>query len=317
VIPHLGSALRRTARLVTRRPRAALWTLLALSCALFAAGIAAIAAATVDRWVEAHPGSGGNMVVYLGEGVEEARARALVDQLRALHGVERAELVSAAESASRLTRALGADPALLDGVDVAGLPASVEVQLAPGVGDVVAMSSTVRALRGLPGVAEVVVDSVDPGRAGGELSPGALAAFADADGGVGSAGTERTAEALRAARTAAWTGAALFAALALVIVLAAVRVGLARSPQDAAVLRLLGASPGFTAVPSALAGAFAGAVAAAVAALALGIVLYGHGATLGAVAVAAPPGGALGGLIALGGLVGLVGGGLAGAARAA
>ena len=312
MIHHLGSALRRTARLVIRRPRAALWTLLALSCALFAAGIAAIAAATVDRWVEAHPGSGGNMVVYLGEGVEEARALVLVDQLRALHGVERAELVSAAESASRLTRALGADPALLDGADGDGLPASVEVQLAPGVGDVVAMSSTVRALRGVPGVAEVVVD---PGTAAGGLTPGELAAFGD-DGG-GSAGAVVTADALRAARTAAWTGAALFAALALTIVLAAVRVGLARSPEDAAVLRLLGASPGFTAVPSAIAGAFAGAVAAAVAALALGIVLYGHGAALGAGAVAAPPGGALAGLVALGGLVGLVGGGLAGAARAA
>lgn len=302
------AALRRTATLATRRPRAGLWTLLALSCALFLAGIAAIAAATVECWADAHPGRGGNMVVYLGDGVDPARASALVGELRALHGVERAELVSAAESASRLTRALGADPALLDGVDLASLPASVEVTLAPGVREVVAMSPTVRALRGAPGVAEVVVEPAgsDVGSVGGDGS----------DGGDGGDSGDRIAGALRGARGIAWTAAALLAGLALVIVLAAVRVRLDRSAREAAVLDLLGAPPGFAAIPSALAGALQGAVAAVVAALAIGLILHGPGGPGGAIELAAPPAAAIAGLIAIGALAGLIGGGLAGVARA-
>src|SRR5262249_38556716 len=128
VIHRRGSALRRPARIAARRPRAGLWTLLALSCALFVAAAAVIAAEAVDRWAGAHPPRGGNLVVYLGDGVDEAHAQALVGELRALRGVERAELVSATESAHRLVRALGPDPALLEGVDIASLPASVEVK---------------------------------------------------------------------------------------------------------------------------------------------------------------------------------------------
>jgi cell division protein FtsX len=303
VIHHAISALRRTAGLATRRPRAALWTLLALSCALFAIASAAIAAAVIERWADAHPGSGGAMVVYLGEGVEEARARSLVVELRGLRGVERAELVSAAASASRLTRALGSDPALLEGVDVASLPASVEIELAPGVRDVVAMSPTVRALRDAPGVAEVVVDPRDSGSL------------------IEDEGDARLGEDVHTARGLAWTCAGVLAGLALVIVLAAIRVGLERSPREAAVLRLLGAPPGFAAIPSALAGALQGAAAAVVAAVALGVVLgvvlHGPGAELGALALASPPVVALGvaGLVGLGGLVGFIGGGLAGVAR--
>ncbi|HEX2688135.1 MAG TPA: permease-like cell division protein FtsX [Kofleriaceae bacterium] len=283
------SALGRSATLATRRPRVALWTVLALSSALFVVGIAVIAGATVDRFTWAHPGSHGNLVVYLGDGVDETRANALVRELGALHGVERAELLSAVESANRLYRALGSDPALLDGVDLASLPASVEVRLAPGVRDLVAMSPTLRALRNAPGVDDIVVED---------------------------RGEDRLAEVVPAIRTAAWTIAALFAGIGLVIVLAAVRVGLDRSPQETAVLRLLGASPGFVAIPSALAGALYGAVAAAAAVLGLGLVLWGHLPQLGAVALAPPPDVGFGGLIGFGGLVGFIGGGLAGVTRA-
>ena len=310
MIHHALSALRRTARLATRRPRVALWTLLALSCALFVVGIAAIVATTIEGFASAHPGSGGNMVVYLGEDVGEARANALVRELGALAGVEHAELVPAAESARRLVRALGAAPALLDGVDVASLPASVEVKLAPGVRDVVAMSPTVRALRGAPGVADVVIDPMGPMGTTGSTGQ---------DGSADDRGDDRIAGTLRAARAVVWTCAAVFAGLALIIMIAAVRVRLERSPQEAAVLRLLGAPPGFVAIPSALAGALQGVVAAMVAALGLGVVLYKYGAELAPIHLMVPPGyalGAFGGLVALGGLVGLIGGGLAGVARA-
>jgi cell division transport system permease protein len=157
------------------------------------------------------------------------------------------------------------------------------------VRDVVAMSPTVRALRGAPGVADVVVED-----GGGDPLAGPLAT----------------------ARGIAWTGAAVFAGLALVIALAAVRIGLERSGREARVLALLGASPGFTALPSALAGALYGACAALVAALALGLVVYATRAPLAGIDLALAPATALGALAALGAVIGLIGGGLAGVARA-
>lgn len=183
MIARLASALRRTGQLATRRPRAAVWTVLALAAALFVAGLAVSIAASIDAWADAHPGKGGALVVYLGEDVGDAQAQALVSQLRALQGVVGAELVPAAESARRLTRALGADGSLLAGVELGSLPASVEVALAPGVRDVVALSPTLRALRGAPGVADVVVSGTGD------------------DGGLTAA--------LATARGVAWTAAAL------------------------------------------------------------------------------------------------------------
>lgn len=293
MIHRLRAALGRAGAIAIGRPRAALWTTLALACALLVAGGAAIAAAWVDRWAAEHPGARASMVVYLGDGVDESRAAALVGELGALRGIERAELVPATASAGRLVRALGADPALLDGVDLASLPASVEVRLAPGVRDVVAMSPSLRALRGAPGVAEVVIGDV-----------------------IEDGGGDPLAEPLATARRIAWIGAAVFAGLALVIALAVVRLGLPRSGREAAVLALLGAPPGFTAFPSALAGALYGACAAGIAALGLGLAMQGLGAPLAAIDLAAPPAAALGGLVALGALVGGAGGGLAGVARA-
>jgi cell division transport system permease protein len=287
----VGQTLRRAAAIAAGRPRAAVWTTLALACALFVAGSAVVAAIAVERWAAAHPGAGASMVVYLGDGVEPARASALVGELGALRGVERAELIPAAESAARLTRALGADAALLDGIDVASLPASVEVRLAPGERDVVAMSPTLRALRGAPGVTDVVVE----------------------DG-----GGDPLAAALATARGIAWAGASLFTALALVIALAALRIGLDRPRRERAVLDLLGASPAFIALPSALAGALRGLVAALVAAPALALAAHSYRAPLAAIGLA-PPAiflAALLGLGALGALLGVVGGGLAGVARA-
>ncbi|TMQ14823.1 MAG: hypothetical protein E6J91_14560 [Deltaproteobacteria bacterium] len=288
----IAAAARRSLAIALRRPRAALWTTFALACALFLAGGAAIAAVAIDRWAAAHPGAGASMVIYLGDGVDEAGAAALVGELGRLRGVERAELVPAAESANRLTRALGADPALLEGIDLASLPASVEVRLAPGVRDVVAMSPTLRALRGAPGVADVVVED-----GGGDPVAGELAT----------------------ARAIAWAGAAVFAAIALLIALAAVRIGLDRPDREAAVLALLGASPGFTAIPSALAGALYGACAALLAALTLGLAVHASRLPLAAIELAAPDASiaaGLLGLVALGGAIGLVGGGLAGVAHA-
>ncbi len=297
MIPRIASALRRTGRLVAERPRAALWTLLALTCALFAVGVALVGATNVDRWAQ-RPGEGASMVVYLGEGVAEARAQELMIELRALPGVERAELVPPAESAKRLQQALGADASLLEGVELSSLPASVEVTLAPGVRDVVAISPTVRALRGAQGVDGVTVEDTDEDRMG---------------------------SALHTIRLVAWGGAAMFAGLALIIVLAAIRVRLDRSRDEIAVAELLGAGPSFYVIPSALAGAMQGALAALLAAAAVwgGVQLYGVAitdalaASLGPVELLLPGNLEVLVFVASGAGLGLVGGALAGASRVA
>lgn len=296
IAPRIASALRRTARIAVERPHTTLWTLLALTAALFAVGVAGLTAMHVERWTRA-PRLGASMVVYLGDGVDEASAQKLAVELARMPGVQRAELVVAEESAARLQQALGADSALLEGVELASLPASVEVTLAPGMRDVIAMSPTVRALRGTPGIDDVIVED---------------------------AGAERLAGTLRTVRLVAWTGAALLAGLALVIVLAFVRVRLDRADRELTVMHLLGASASFIAVPTALAGALQGAIAALLAALALhvGVAVYGdgiaralHGA-LGSVQIALPGAAMLALFVALGAALGCVAGGLAGASRA-
>ena len=367
--PHIASALRRTARIAVERPRQALWTMLALTAALFAVGVAGLTALHVERWTHA-PRLGASMVVYLGDGVDEAQAHALAAELAKLPRVERAELIAAArsrrpapatrrrsdrtahciraatysadrggastagavddaradgravrgghrgthrdprralderaeliaagDSAARLQQSLGADSALLEGVELASLPASVEVTLAPGVRDVIAMSPTVRALRGTPGVDDVIVED---------------------------AGAERVVGTLRTVRLVAWSGAALLAGLALIVVLAFIRVRLDRAERELTVMHLLGASSTFIVVPTALAGALQGAVAALLAALALraGISIYGDGiaaalaGALGSVEIAAPAAPMLAMFVVLGAGLGLVAGGLAGASRA-
>ncbi len=290
--------LRRTGRIAVERPRATLWTTLALTCALLAVAIAAVAAQSVDQWAEERPGSRATMVVYLGEGIGDARASQLTRELAGLPGVETAVLVPPAESARRLVQSLGSDAALLEGVDVAALPGSVEVTLAPGVGEVVAMSPTVRALRGSPAVTDVIVENTNDDRISG---------------------------ALVTVREIAWSAAVLFAGLALITVVAAIRVRLDRGRQELAVAELLGAGPGFFVLPTALAGAAQGVAAAMLAALALAIGLHCYGpsitssltGSLGAVEVATPGLAMVAMFVAAGAMLGLVGGGLAGASRVA
>ena len=220
IAPRIASALRRTARIAIERPRAALWTLLALTCALFAVGVAGLAADHVDRWTRDRPAASASMVVYLGEGVDDARAHALAAELReaARRRARRAgrrDRVRARGS----QQSLGADSALLEGVELASLPASVEVTLAPGVRDVIAMSPTVRALRG------------DAGRRRRRRR--------------GCRRRTRSPARCATVRLVAWTGAALFAGLALIVVLASIRVRLDPRRARAAVAAPARCGPAF------------------------------------------------------------------------
>jgi cell division protein FtsX len=278
------NALRRTWRLLADRPRIVAWTLAAAICALAVAGLALVIVDHIADWTAAPRTRGGSMVVYLGEGVGDATAHQLVAQLGKVAGVERAELVAPADAAKRLERALGADAALLDGVDLASLPATVEVTLAPGVRDVISMSPLLGALRANPGVEDVIVE----------------------DGGDAAKSTDT----LATVRGFVYAGAALLAGLAIIVVLAAIRVRLAGDRQDHAVLHLLGAPPLFSVVPAALAGAALGLAASLGASL---LVWIG----IDRLDIGAPAFGAIALFIAAGAGLGFVGGGLAGVARVA
>jgi cell division protein FtsX len=280
----LAALVRRAMHMLAEQKRLSAWTLALATCAMFVVALALTAVRHIDQWTR-HSGSGSSMVVYLGESVDEAKATALVAQLRTLPGVEHAELVPPAESAKRLQQALGADTALLDGVELGSLPASVEVTLAPGVRDIVAISPTVRALRDSPGVDDLVLD----------------------DG-----GDQKTATALDTVRAAVWVVSLLLAALALVMTFGALRVRLDRSDKEARVLDLLGASPSFSVIPSAVAGAVLGLAAAFLAAVALAVTLGVYGdsiigalrAVLGPVELSPFDGIILVGFLGLGALLG-------------
>ncbi|HEX4452608.1 MAG TPA: permease-like cell division protein FtsX [Kofleriaceae bacterium] len=290
IAPKLASALRRGGRIAVERPRVAAWALVTATCAMFVAGAALLAADSVERWASSSSthASAGSLVVYLGEGVSDASAHMLAGELEKLPGVDRAELVPAADSAHRLERSLGADAALLDGVDLASLPSSVEVTLAPGVRDVLALSPTIRALRGTPGVADVVLGTDAP------------------------PSDSRTA---MTAQDVAWGAAGVLGALAIIVVLASLRIRLQRERREREVYDLLGASPAFSIAPTALAGALHGAAAAVLAALALvlGVARYGDQLPID---IALPAASALFAFVALGAALGFVGGGLAAGARA-
>lgn len=293
MIARLGSALRRIGRIAVERPRAALWTTLALTCALLAVGIAAVTALTIDRVVATETGSAtrAGLVVYLGEGVTESRAHALVGELRDLSGIERVELVTAQESGRRLVGSLGSGAAMLEGVDVEALPASVEVTLAPGVRDVVAMSPIVRELRGTSGISEVVVEEAEETNVSGIL------------------GT---------VRAVCWIAAALFAGLALLTALAALRVRLEATQRgrhgEWAVVEMLGGTPSFLIIPTALAGALQALLAAVIAGCLLiaGIHLYGSDVP---VEIVVPSGMMIATFAGGATAIGLIAGGLAGLGR--
>jgi cell division protein FtsX len=159
------------------------------------------------------------------------------------------------------------------------------------------MSSAVRHAARAPGVADIVVE----------------------DG-----GTDHVVRALSIVRAVAWVGGVLVAALALVIAFATFRVRLDEERAELAVAQLFGASPAFAIVPTALAGAMLGIAAAIVAtiALAFGIMQYGDAIAssladvFGAVEVMAPTAGEIAAFVATAGMLGFIGGALAGGSRA-
>jgi len=245
LLARIASALRRTGRLIVRRPRLAAWATLGVVAAAVVFGAALLAADNLDRWADGWHG-GATMVVYLQPGAAPERGRGIASELGSIAGVTRAEYVPSDEAARRLRTALGADDRLLEGVEPAAMPASIELVLEPGARDVVTASPLFANLRGADGVDNVELVGEWDDRIGALL------------GGL---------------RTAAWTFAALFGLLAVIAVAATLRLRLAPSGDDARVARLLGAGPAFLVAPSVLAGAVQGVLGAG---LAVPVLAYLH-----------------------------------------
>jgi cell division transport system permease protein len=231
--------------MIVRRPRLGVWSMLGVVAAVLVFGAALLAARNLDRWAAGWRG-GATMVVYLDPGLAPERGRAIASELGAIAGVVRVDYLPAEEAARRLRASLGADDDLLTGIDLAALPASVELVLEPGARDVVAASPMFAMLRG--------ADAVDSVELVGEWD-------------------DRIGALLGGLRTAAWTLVAVFGVLAMIAVAATLRLRLAGSTEEARVARLLGASPTFLLGPALLAGALQGALGAA---LAVPILLYLH-----------------------------------------
>lgn len=287
-LPHL---VRRVARAVVHQPGRLPWAIGAIAAALLAFAVVHLAARNVDAWTSRWTGEA-SMVVYLDAGTTEARARAIADELAATGGVAAVEYVPSVEAARRLRAALGSHGELLDGVDDAALPASLELVLEPGVRDVAAASAIVETLRTTAGVedVELVGDWV-----------------------------EQVGTVLAALRAAAWSLLGLLGGLSVWIVAATARLRLDTVAAESRVAQLLGASPGFVRWPHVVAGAIHGALAGA---LAIGGLWLVHRAVapdvagalagvVGEVELAFLPAMQLGLLVALGAGLGVVGSALA------
>ena len=75
------------------------------------------------------------MTVYLVDGADDAAVDELAARIVALPEVDAVEGVTPAMAMERLADGLGSDETLLEGVDASILPASMEIELAPGVSD--------------------------------------------------------------------------------------------------------------------------------------------------------------------------------------
>lgn len=230
----LVSIITRAGRTLARRPAASVWAAFAVAAALVGVAAIDLAARHVGAWSHDLRAQA-SMVVYLDEGATQEQADGVAAALRDLDGVDAALVVSTDDAADRLRAALGAHDELLDGVDPATLPLSIEVTLAPGVADVIGQSPLVAELRAAGAVEDVEVTR-------------------DYTAPLG--------EALARLERLAWALFAIIGVAAALIVAAAVRLRVGETSGEKSALAWLGASTWFVRGPALVAGATLGAVGA-------------------------------------------------------
>lgn len=280
----LWGVVRRSLALLGKHRRASAWAVAAIAAALVGVAATRLAAEDVAAWSHGARAQA-SMVVYLDEGATLEQADQLAQRLRARGGVDGVAVVSSTEASDRLRVALGAHDQLLDGVEPASLPISLEITLAAGTTDVAAASPVVAELRAAAGIEDV------------EITRDASAPLADA--------------LARLARLA-WALFVVVGVGGVIAVAAAIRLHLAADRAERATLRLLGAGPLFTRAPTWGAGLWLGVAGAAVAlVVGRGLAATAELGNLFATQAFTPA--TLGVVLALGAGIGLAGGVLAGA----
>jgi cell division transport system permease protein len=214
-----------------------------IALSLLLVGVVELTAVNVDRLAEGW-GRGVQMTVYLEDGITVARANQVAGAIAKLPIVRGAHVIDAHEAWQRLRRSLGVRGDLLDGVEDGFLPTSIEVALAPGVGDVLRAHPAFARLRRTAGVEDVELMSDWSGRL-------------------------HAVDELLAA--AGWAVGLLVLCACLYIVGSTIRLGVFARRDEIEIWKLVGATDGFVKAPFLVEGAVQGALGTV---LAVGL-LYG------------------------------------------
>lgn len=145
----------RGARALGHRPLAAAAAACAIACGFALLAVTAAAGHNAAALTGAWSGEAG-MIVYLDDGVDAARARAIGDTLGALPAVEGVTYVPPERALEELRELLGAGSPAATALEPGLLPGALEVALKDGVADVAAAAPLVARLEATAGVDEVV-----------------------------------------------------------------------------------------------------------------------------------------------------------------
>lgn len=181
---------------------------------------------------------------YLADGLSVADQRGLLEQVRRIPGVQGVELVTKEQALERFKASASGRATLLEGLDENPLPASLEIALVPARRNAEGLAALAKALQGLPGITDV---------------------------GYGHEWVEGYAKAVGLLRGIAIAIGGVLSLATLLIVANTIRLSVYARRDEIEILRLVGASRGFIALPFVLEGlvqGFAGGL------LALGL-LYG------------------------------------------
>jgi cell division transport system permease protein len=178
------------------------------------------------------------VTAYLESEVSGEALRALKDRVLAIPGVEDVEALSQDEALERFRASVGSGSALLDGLDINPLPASLEISLSDDRRSAEGMEAVAKAIEGLAGV-----ESLSSGR---DWVEGYLRAVALVRG-VG-------------------VGLGMILALATLLIVAnTIRLGVFARRDELEILSLVGASRPFVNTPFLLEGVVQGAAGGAIA----------------------------------------------------
>jgi cell division transport system permease protein len=144
-------------RQVAAHPHMVLATCAAFCFLALVAGGARLGTRTVARW-GAFASQNIHLIAYFAEDVDEAAALGLRDILRRAPGVAQVTLVEPAQALARLrasAQSFAADSKVLDGLEPAYFPHSLEISLTPAADLSARARDLASRLRAVPGVAEV------------------------------------------------------------------------------------------------------------------------------------------------------------------